>query len=61
MRAACTVQGTVQSFAMLSWTAHLVQWVEGHCVLTQHQEGVKDLCAASAVVACMLSQRLLSA
>ena len=30
-------------------------------VLTQHQEEGKDLCAAKAVVACMFSQRFLSA
>ena len=33
----------------------------GDSVLTQHQGGENDLCAAKAVVACMFSQRFLSA
>ena len=35
--------------------------VVGPSVLIQHQEGGKDLCAAKAVVSCMLSQRFFSA
>ena len=36
-------------------------YIGGPCELTQHQEGGKNLRAAKAVVACMFSQRLLSA